>query len=120
MLIGYFIVKAEPAVYVLNKQVEEVPDGAISAKAMGMALSAGVSISVGRAMVRVLTGVSAIVAAEMSASNQAFVMHAVALALSFMYFITQHPITMTGSTVRKPSYEEAVEAGYTPCSSCIK
>ena len=30
MLIGYFIVKAEPAVYVLNKQVEEVTDGAIS------------------------------------------------------------------------------------------
>ena len=29
MLIGYFIVKAEPAVYVLNKQVEEVTDGAI-------------------------------------------------------------------------------------------
>ena len=58
MLIGYFIVKAEPAVYVLNKQVEEVTDGAISAKAMGTALSAGVSISVGLAMVRVLTGVS--------------------------------------------------------------
>ncbi len=58
MLIGYFIVRAEPAVYVLNKQVEEVTDGAISAKAMGMALSAGVSISVGLAMVRVLTGIS--------------------------------------------------------------
>ena len=58
MLIGYFIVKAEPAVYVLNKQVEEVTDGAISAQAMGLALSAGVSISVGLAMVRVLTGIS--------------------------------------------------------------
>ncbi len=58
MLIGYFIVKAEPAVYVLNKQVEEVTDGAISAHAMGMALSAGVSLSVGLAMVRVLTGIS--------------------------------------------------------------
>ena len=33
-------------------------DGAISAQAMGMALSAGVSISVGLAMVRVLTGIS--------------------------------------------------------------
>ena len=40
MLIGYFIVKAEPAVYVLNKQVEEVTDGAISAGTMGAALSA--------------------------------------------------------------------------------
>ena len=58
MLIGYFIVKAEPVVYVLNKQVEEVTDGAISAQAMGLALSAGVSISVGLAMVRVLTGIS--------------------------------------------------------------
>ena len=30
MVIGYFIVKAEPAVYVLMKQVEELTDGAIS------------------------------------------------------------------------------------------
>ena len=58
MLIGYFIVRAEPAVYVLNKQVEEVTDGAVSAQTMGMALSAGVSISVGLAMVRGLTGIS--------------------------------------------------------------
>lgn len=58
MLIGYFIVRAEPAVYVLNKQVEEITDGAISAHAMGTALSIGVSVSVGLAMVRVLTGIS--------------------------------------------------------------
>jgi len=58
MLMGYFIVKAEPAVYVLNKQVEEITDGAISAKAMGTGLSIGVSISLGLAMVRVVTGVS--------------------------------------------------------------
>ena len=31
MVMGYFIVKAEPAVYVLNKQVEEITDGAIPA-----------------------------------------------------------------------------------------
>lgn len=58
MIMGYFIVKAEPAVYVLNKQVEEITDGAISAKAMGTGLSVGVSISLGLAMVRVLTGIS--------------------------------------------------------------
>ena len=58
MLIGYFIVKAEPAVYVLTKQVEEITSGAISAKAMGMALSLGVATSVGLAMIRVLTGIS--------------------------------------------------------------
>ena len=43
MIMGYFIVKAEPAVYVLNKQVEEITDGAISSKAMGMGLSLGVA-----------------------------------------------------------------------------
>ena len=58
MVIGYFIVKAEPAVYVLNKQVEELTDGAISARAMGMSLSLGVAASVGLAMLRVLTGIS--------------------------------------------------------------
>ena len=58
MVIGYFIVKAEPAVYVLNKQVEEITDGAISSSAMGAALSLGVAASIGLAMVRVLTGVS--------------------------------------------------------------
>lgn len=56
-LIGFFIVKAEPAVYVLNHQVEEITDGAISAGAMGMSLSVGVAASVALAMVRVLTGI---------------------------------------------------------------
>lgn len=58
MVIGYFIVRAEPAVFVLTKQVEEMTSGAISAKAMGTSLSLGVSVSVGLAMVRVLTGIS--------------------------------------------------------------
>ena len=55
-VIGYFIVKAEPAVYVLNHQVEDITDGMISAKAMGNALSLGVAASVALAMTRVLTG----------------------------------------------------------------
>ena len=58
MLIGYFIVRAEPAVYVLNKQVEEITDGAISSGAMGTCLSLGVAASIGLALVRVLTGIS--------------------------------------------------------------
>ena len=58
MVMGYFIVRAEPAVYVLNNQVEEITDGAISAKAMGLGLSSGVAISLGLAMIRVLTGIS--------------------------------------------------------------
>ena len=56
-VIGYFIVKAEPAVYVLNHQVEEITDGAISARAMGLSLSLGVAASVALAMTRVLTGI---------------------------------------------------------------
>ncbi|MCI8797167.1 MAG: DUF1538 domain-containing protein [Dorea sp.] len=58
MLIGFFIVKAEPAVYVLMEQVEEITSGAISGKSMGLSLSLGVAVSVGLAMVRVLTGIS--------------------------------------------------------------
>jgi len=58
MIIGYFIVLAEPAVFILTKQVEELTSGAISAKAMGLSLSLGVSASVGLAMIRVLTGIS--------------------------------------------------------------
>lgn len=58
MLIGYFVVRAEPAVFVLTKQVEEITDGAISSGAMGLSLSVGVSISLGLAMIRVLTGIS--------------------------------------------------------------
>lgn len=55
MLIGYYIVKAEPAIQVLNHQVEDVTNGAVSAKAMNRCLSIGVSVSVGLAMLRVLT-----------------------------------------------------------------
>ena len=57
MVIGYFIVKAEPAVYVLMKQVEELTDGDISGKAMQISLSVGVAASVGLSMLRVLTGI---------------------------------------------------------------
>lgn len=58
MLIGYFIVSAEPAVHVLNRQVEEITAGAIPASAMNAALSIGVSVSLALAMIRVLTGIS--------------------------------------------------------------
>ncbi len=58
MLMGYFIVAAEPAVHVLIRQVEEVSMGAVSQSAMRRALSIGVAVSVGIAMARVLTGIS--------------------------------------------------------------
>ena len=58
MVVGYFIVKAEPAVHVLTREVEEITGGAISQKTMFNVLSMGVAASLGLAMVRVLTGIS--------------------------------------------------------------
>ncbi|BFL46819.1 DUF1538 domain-containing protein [Lactonifactor longoviformis] len=58
MLIGYFIVKAEPAVLVLTKQVEEISNGSISQKSIEHSLSIGIALSVGIAMIRILTGIS--------------------------------------------------------------
>ena len=57
MVVGYFIVAAEPAVHVLNRQVEEVTSGAIPQKAIGLALSIGVAVSIGLAMLRVCLGI---------------------------------------------------------------
>lgn len=58
MLMGFFVVAAEPAVHVLNDQVEDMTGGAISKGTMLWSLSIGVAISVGIAMIRVLFGVS--------------------------------------------------------------
>ncbi len=54
MVIGYFIVAAEPAVHVLNKQVFEISSGAIPEKAMRLSLSLGVSLSVGLSLMRII------------------------------------------------------------------
>lgn len=56
MVIGYFIVAAEPAVHVLNRQVLTITAGAIPQKALSLSLSIGVSVSVGLAMLRIVTG----------------------------------------------------------------
>ena len=58
MIMGYFLVAAEPAVHVLTKQVEEVSEGTIQASSMNKALSLGVAVSVGLSMLRILTGIS--------------------------------------------------------------
>lgn len=57
IVMGYFVVSAEPAVHTLKKQVEEVTNGAISQRSIGYALSIGVGVSVGISMLRVLTGI---------------------------------------------------------------
>ncbi len=56
-VIGYFIVAAEPAVHVLKTQVEDITDGGIPARTMGIALAIGVFVSAGVSMLRVLTGI---------------------------------------------------------------
>ena len=58
MLLGFFIVKVEPAVYVLNHLVEEMSAGAISAKTTGRGLSVGVAAALGLAAIRIMTGIN--------------------------------------------------------------
>lgn len=58
MVFGWFIISAEPAVAVLEKQIEEVSAGAIPGKAIKLSLSAAVCVAMGLSMIRVLTGIS--------------------------------------------------------------
>ena len=58
MLLGWFIISAEPAVYVLEKQIEDVSVGAIPGKAVKTSLSVAVALAMGISMLRVLTGIS--------------------------------------------------------------
>ena len=58
MCLGWFIISAEPAVYVLEKQIESVSSGAIPGKAIKYSLSIAISAAMGIAMLRVLTGIS--------------------------------------------------------------
>lgn len=79
MLIGYFIVKAEPAVRVLTKQVEEITNGSITQRSIGTALSVGIALSVGLAMLRILTGLNILV----------FLIPGYALSLIMTFFVPQ-------------------------------
>ena len=53
LVLGLVVVLAEPAVHVLNKQVEEVTDGMITKRSMVVALSLGVGVSIGLSLIRV-------------------------------------------------------------------
>lgn len=79
MLMGWYIISAEPAVHVLNKQVAEISAGAVSAKAMGLSLSVAIAIANGLAMVRVLTGISILW----------FLVPGYAIALALSFFVPQ-------------------------------
>ncbi|MBP5242371.1 MAG: DUF1538 domain-containing protein [Clostridia bacterium] len=53
-VLGMVTVLAEPAVHVLNKQVEEITEGTVSKRSMIVALSLGVGISIGLSMLRIV------------------------------------------------------------------
>lgn len=55
-VIGMVVVLAEPAVHVLNKQVEEITGGLVTKRSMLIALSVGVGISIGLSMIRIIVG----------------------------------------------------------------
>ncbi len=52
-VLGMLVVLAEPAVHVLNKQVEQVTNRAITKKSMMIAMSVGVGVSIGLSMLRI-------------------------------------------------------------------
>lgn len=58
MIIGWFIISAEPAVAVLEKQIETVSAGAIPGRVIKLSLSVAIALSMGLSMLRVLTGIS--------------------------------------------------------------
>ena len=58
MLIGFLVVRAEPAVYVLMRQVEDLTDGAITGRSLQLSMCAGVGVSVGLSMLRVMLGLN--------------------------------------------------------------
>lgn len=57
-VLGLVVVLAEPAVHVLNKQVEEITNGTVSKKSMLIALSVGVGISICLSVIRIIFGFS--------------------------------------------------------------
>lgn len=58
MLVGAFIVLAEPAIHILNKQVEEITGSMISRKSMFTVLMISMALAVGVSMLRVSTGIN--------------------------------------------------------------
>ena len=57
-IIGNVVVLAEPAVHVLNSQVQEITGGEVSRHEMMVALSVGVGLSIGLSVLRVYLGFS--------------------------------------------------------------
>ena len=76
-LLGWFIISAEPAVAVLEKQIEEVSAGAIPGKVIKRSLSVAIAAAMALSMLRVLTGLSLLY----------FLAPGYALALALSFFV---------------------------------
>ena len=53
-LLGLVVVLAEPAIHVLNHQVESITSGTVSRRSMMVALCVGVGVSIGLSMIRII------------------------------------------------------------------
>ena len=53
-VLGFTVVLAEPAIHVLNKQVEAVTGGSVSKRSMLVALSIGVGVSIALSVIRII------------------------------------------------------------------
>jgi len=76
MFIGGFVVLTEPAVQVINKQIEETSGGSIPRKTMKTVLSVSAAAALGLAMLRMITG----------APIYFFIIPGYALALALTFF----------------------------------
>jgi len=83
LLLGYFVISAEPAVHVLKKQVEEITGGRIKQKTILIVVSIGVALAVFFATLRVLFDIHALYILVP--------IYIIAIALSFV-----NPVVFTG------------------------
>ncbi len=60
-IIGMVVVLAEPAVHILNKQVEHITEGTVSRRSMMIALSFGVGLSILLSVIRIIHGFNILV-----------------------------------------------------------
>ena len=58
MILGFFVVFAEPAIKILTDKIENVTEGSISANMMKISLSVGVALAVLLSGIRIFTGIS--------------------------------------------------------------
>lgn len=80
IIIGMVIVVAEPAVHVLNKQVEDLSSGVISRKKMLISMSIGVSISVLLSVLKILFKINIIF----------FIFPLIVACITLTFFIPDH------------------------------